>query len=123
VDLPVSSTLDDEEKLSVSFSEDGTLVISARADMKRELAVRIPAWARDGFPDADDGYVSLGRLKKDETVTLNLTADIREVSVSDSRYYCIARGPYLMADVSGKGECLKPLYCIDEECYRIYFSR
>jgi DUF1680 family protein len=123
VDLPVSSTLDDEEKLSVSFSEDGTLGISARADMKRELAVRIPAWARDGFPEADDGYVSFGRLKKDEVVTLHLPSDTRVIPASDSRYYCIARGPYLLADVSGGEECLKPLFLIDKECYRVYFNK
>ena len=123
VDLPVSSTLDDEEKLRVSFSEDGTLEISARADMKRKLAVRIPAWARNGFPEAEQGYLSFGRLKKNEVVTLRLPVDIREIPASDSRYYCIARGPYLLADVSDKGECLKPLFLIDKECYRVYFRK
>lgn len=123
VNLPVSSTLDDEEKLSVSFSEDCNLEISARADMKRELAVRIPAWARDGFPEAEQGYLSFGRLKKDEVVTLHLPSDTRVIPASDSRYYCIARGPYLLADVSGVEECLKPLFLIDKECYRVYFNK
>jgi hypothetical protein len=91
--------------------------------MKRELAVRIPAWAREKFPDADNGYVSFGRLKKDEVVTLRLPVDIREIPASDSRYYCIARGPYLLADVSGREECLKPLFLIDKECYRVYFNK
>lgn len=147
VDLPIPSVIDDEEKLTVMASEDVRLTITAGADMKRELAVRIPAWARDSFPEAEDGYVYCGRLKAGEAVSFDLPLKLRVIpAASDSRYYNMAIGPYLLAalsdskefmhpDISGLSEnadgaafsftdgstCFEPLYRIDKENYHIYF--
>lgn len=147
VNLPVASCVDDEEKLTVSFSEDGRLEIKAGADMKRKLAVRIPEWARENFPEAENGYIYCGRLRADETVAFNLPMKLRRITAaSDSSFYNLAWGPYLLAAISDaadfihaditklaeitdgdRGEftdgeiCYKPLYRVDEEHYHIYF--
>lgn len=144
VDLPVSSSLDGEEKLTVRFSDDGRLEIRADADMKRELAVRIPEWARDSFPEAEYGYMHCGRLKAGESVVFDLPMELRRLAASDSRYYCLAWGPYILAALSDSEEFLQPditrmhrsseggvftdgevrfvpLYMVDGEKYHIYF--
>lgn len=149
IELPVSSKLNDEEKIRVTFSDSGRLEVAADADMKRLLAVRIPAWARDSFPEARDGYVFCGRLKAGQAVELEMPMELRETAdPSDGRYYCIMWGPYLLGAVSdskeflhpdaakltseerGHGQVfmdgetvLKPLHCIDKENYHIYFRR
>ncbi len=147
VDLPVPSVLDDADKLTVTVSEEGRLAIKADADMTVELAVRIPAWARADFPEAKDGYVYCGRLRAGETAAFDLPMKLRTVAAaSDSTYFSLARGPYLLAAVSDSGEfmhaditklsekadgdrgsftdgeiCYEPLYRIDREPYHIYF--
>ncbi len=147
VNLPVASFADDEEKLTVTFSEDGRLEVKAGADMKRKLAVRIPEWARENFPEAENGYIYCGRLRADETVAFNLPMKLRRITAaSDSSFYNLAWGPYLLAAISDaadfihaditklaeitdgdRGEftdgeiCYKPLYRVDEEHYHIYF--
>lgn len=147
VNLPVSSFVDDEEKLTVSFTENGRLEVKAGADMKKKLAVRIPAWAREDFPEAADGYVYCGRLKEGESVAFDLPMKLRRIpAASDSRYYNLAWGPYLLAalsddtdfihpDVSELTEntdtdmgsftdgriCCVPLYRVDREHYHIYY--
>jgi DUF1680 family protein len=132
VELPVSSVLDDEEKLTVRFDDDGRLAVHADADMKRELAVRIPEWARDEFAEAEDGYLYFGKLGAGEEVSIDLPMQMREITASDERYYSLACGPYLLAAVSdseeyvdpyAEGTELKPLYMIDHEHYHIYFKR
>ena len=147
VNLPVASFADDEEKLTVTFSEDGRLEVKAGADMKRKLAVRIPEWARENFPEAENGYIYCGRLRADETVAFNLPMKLRRITAaSDSSFYNLAWGPYLLAAISDSGDfihadiskleektdgdrgeftdgeiCYKPLYRVDEEHYHIYF--
>lgn len=147
VDLPVPSVLDDEEKLTVRTYPDGRLTVTANADMSRELAVRIPEWAREGSAEAGDGYLYFGKLKAGGTVLVELPMGLRRITASsDGRYYSIARGPYLLAaisdsqdfihaDISGLAEkkdgdrgiftdgetVYKPLYRIDNENYHIYF--
>ena len=149
VDLPVPSVLDDKEKVTVSFAEDGRLAVRADADMSAELAVRIPAWARESFPEASDGYVNCGRLKTGESVSFDLPMRLRAMtSASDSDYYNLAWGPYLLAAVSEASEYMhpevsamselpgeekgtftdgaaiyRPLYRIDKEKYHIYFRK
>ena len=146
VNLPVASCVDDEEKLTVSFSEDGRLEIKAGADMKRKLAVRIPAWAREDYPEAEDSYIYCGRLKAGGTAAFDLPMKLRRTAASDSSYYNLAWGPYLLAAISDSGDfihaditkltektdgdrgeftdgelCYKPLYRIDKEHYHVYF--
>ena len=147
VNLPVSSSVDDEEKLKVTFTEDGRLEVEAVADMKRKLAVRIPAWARESFPEAEDGYIYCGRLRAGETAAFDLPMKLRRIpAASDSSYYNLAWGPYLLAAISGAADlihaditkltektdgergtftdgetCYEPLYRIDKEHYHVYF--
>ncbi len=147
VDLPVPSVLDGDEKLTVMFSGSGRLAVRADADMTRKLAVRIPAWARENFPDAKDGYVYCGRLKAGETAAFDLPVKLRRIeAASDHSFYNLAWGPYLLAAISDDtdlihadiskiiektdgevgeftdGEiCYKPLYRIDKEHYHVYF--
>lgn len=147
VNLPVPSVLDDEEKLTVMMSDGGRLIIKACADMKRKLAVRIPAWARAEFPEAEDGYIYCGRLKAGETAAFDLPMKLRKITAaSDDRYSCLAWGPYLLAAVSDSREFIHaeveklsektdgnrgiftdgktvfvPLYRVDKEKYHIYF--
>lgn len=148
VDLPVSSVLDGEEKVRIVFSDTGELTITADADMKRNLSVRIPAWAAGSFPEAMDGYVSCGRLSAGESVRLELPMDIRKADVpSDRTFFNLAYGPYLLAALSdsddyiqpepgntcgdplcgccttGAGKTLlKPLFKVDKEKYHVYFK-
>jgi DUF1680 family protein len=147
VNIPVPSTLDDEEKLKVMISDSGRFIIKACADMKRKLAVRIPAWARAEFPEAEDGYINCGRLKAGETAAFDLPMKLRKITAaSDDRYSCLAWGPYLLAAVSDSREFIHaeveklsektdgnrgiftdgktvfvPLYRVDKEKYHIYF--
>lgn len=151
IDLPVSSVLDDEEKLRIRFLESGDLTIVADAEMKRNLAVRIPSWTREDFPEAEDGYVFLGKLKEGQSIKLHLFMEPRRITAgSDSRYYNLAYGPYLMAAISDSGEFMHPdietinaamsegdlylmdsgssdmvyylpLYVIDKQHYHVYF--
>lgn len=137
VELPVSSSLKAQECVTVSFSEDGSLSVRADQDMKRRLAVRIPEWARPGFPEAASGYVLYeDRLKAGETVTLSLNPKMRMVTIpSDHRYCSVAKGPYLLAALSDSKEFLRfrgissdetafrPLYDVDGEPYHIYFLK
>ena len=151
VDLPVSSVLDDKEKIAVYLCENGQLIVRADQEMKRSLKVRIPAWARRRYPEAKDGYMDCGKLEAGESVTFDLGMDIRELTVlSDKHYYNLAWGPYLIAAVSdskdllhprvsalagapddGQGSLIdsesgmqfKPLYRIDKDFYHIYFHR
>ena len=147
VNLPIASYVDDEEKLTAAFSEDGRLEIKTGADMTRKLAVRIPAWARESFPEAEDGYVYCGRLKAGESVAFDFPMKLRRIpAASDKSYYNLAWGPYLLAAISddtdfihadlakispktdeekgvftdGKND-YKPLYLIDKEHYHVYF--
>ncbi len=147
VELPVSSALDDEEKLTVTFSEKGRLTVRAEADMKADLAVRIPAWARAEYPEAADGYLYFGRLMAGESAVIDMPMTVREVKeCSDERFYSLAYGPYLLAAVSDSDAIpapdihrieeaaegmsfragdltLKPLYSIDGDSYHVYFCR
>jgi len=149
VDLPVPAVLDDKEKVTVSFAEDGRLAVRADADMSAELAVRIPVWARESFPEAADGYMYCGRLRAGESVSFDLPMKLRTVTAaSESDYYNLAWGPYLLAAVSGASEFMhpevsamsellgaekgtftdgaaiyRPLYRIDKEKYQIYFRK
>ena len=149
VDLPIASCVDDEEKLTVSFSEDGRLEIEAGADMTRKLAVRIPTWAREDFPEAESGYICCGRLKAGETAAFDLPMKLRMMpAASDNSYYSIEWGPYLLAAVSDRKDYLSPrvsevdedvsggqhvfsagdirlmpLYRVDEENYHVYFRK
>lgn len=149
VDLPVSSKLDGEEKLTVEFFDEGVLTITADADMKRALAVRIPEWAEaNEIPVCvEDGYACCGRLRAGQSVSFRFPMKIRKlVSGSDSRYYSLACGPYLLAAISdsedyinpgetvlraetesekasfrSKSTRLEPLFKIDSEYYHVYF--
>ena len=149
VELPVSSVLDDDEKMTVTFEESGRFTVRADSDMKSELAVRIPAWARQKYAEAEDGYLYFGRMKAGEKAVIDLPMEVREVrDASDDQYYSLAYGPYLLAavsdsesilspDITGiksensdkelsfreEGLTLKPLYCIDGENYHVYFHR
>lgn len=149
VELPVSSVLDDEEKLRVTFDGSGRLTVTADADMKAELAVRIPAWARKNYPEAADGYMHFGRLRAGESVNIDLPMEIREIrEASDDHYYSLAYGPYILAAVSDSKEMispelpevqaggngaditfsaggltLMPLYRIDSEHYHVYYYK
>ncbi|MBQ6388792.1 MAG: glycoside hydrolase family 127 protein [Mogibacterium sp.] len=149
VNLPVSCRLNGDEQITVSFTEDGKLTVRADCDMKRKLAVRVPAWCRDRFPQAVNGYLQYDtRLRAGESVTLELPMEVRQVPVeSDQTYSCLAWGPYLLAAVTSGGEFIsapdpdelrevpdkpgeftagdnafRPLYRIDEEAYHIYMK-
>lgn len=127
VDLPVSSILDGEEKVKVEFSDTGDLTVTALADMKGELEVRIPKWAvKSG------SYISLGRLKEGESVTLHFPMELRVIEANPVReeigsgsevpqsgnYFSLAWGPYLLAAVSDQQEfiSLDPLAVERDEC-------
>ena len=145
VELPVPSVLDDKEKLTVTFDECSRLTVTADADMKAGLAVRIPAWARSSYPEAADGYMRFGPLKAGESASVNLPMELREIrEASDEHYYSLAYGPYLLAAVSDSKELLSPeiteikadgasfsdgnltlmpLYRIDREHYHVYYYK
>lgn len=132
IDLPVSSRLDGEEKVTVKFSDEGTLTITAGEDMHRMLAVRIPLWSEGHFKcslsektadmsgshahadagemeemqvSVKDGYAMYGRLKAGQSVSLSFPMKLRKISAeSDGRYYSLAWGPYLLAAISDSEE-------------------
>ncbi|MBR0400428.1 MAG: glycoside hydrolase family 127 protein [Mogibacterium sp.] len=132
IELPIPAALDDDEKLHMEFTDDGILTVTADAEMKRQIAIRIPAWAADeqstsarnaekhsadsiiyeGRPDAEikDGYLVLGdRLAKGESVSLRLPFKLRlNTAPSDSRYSYLSWGPYLLAALSDRKELISP---------------
>lgn len=133
VELPVSSELDDEEKLKIVFSEDGKFSVTACKDMLRNLEIRIPKWARENFPGLSNGYLRCGKLKSGESISIELPMNMRVVNeASDPDFYNLSCGPYLLAAVSDSKDfldpeldkeiSLKPLYKIDEEHYHVYFK-
>ena len=120
-----------------------------RVDLPVPSVLGIPAWARESFPEASDGYVNCGRPKTGESVSFDLPMRLRAMtSASDSDYYNLAWGPYLLAAVSEASEYMhpevsamselpgeekgtftdgaaiyRPLYRIDKEKYHIYFRK
>lgn len=118
VDLPVSARLDGDEKLSVTFTADGTLSVRADQDMKRRLAVRIPAWAgadETAFEcpceaEIRDGYlVTADKLNKGESVELHLPVHLALAgAASDPRYSYLTWGPYILAAISESKELMPP---------------
>ena len=119
VDLPVSSRLDGDEKVTVRFTDDGLLTVTADAGMKRDLAVRLPEWAGSTFlcsmpdrlsdktPRNEGGYLICGRLRAGESVSVTFPMEIRKINQGrDSNYHSLAYGPYLLAAISDSEEYL-----------------
>ena len=92
--------------------------------------------------------LAFGRLKAGECVTIALPMELRVIPASDSRYYNLAWGPYLLAALSDSNEFMHPelselteqkdagcgvftagetrfvpLHRVDKEKYHIYYRR
>ena len=142
VELPVSSHLTDPEDITLTYSDDGVLTVKANRTMKRALAIRIPDWAEGSFTpprilfkkiEYSGGYLILPEgLKDGEEIRLSLKSGVRKIFTGGSRgYFTLARGPYLLAEISDDKEIrspsgeedLVPLFSIDDEHYHIYFRK
>lgn len=132
IELPVSSSLRGAEDLEVTFGNDGKLRIRALSNMKRALSVRIPEWALDNYPDVKDGYLTMPGLGEGESIELDFPSVTRRIhAASDNNIFVLAKGPYLLAEVSEDKELRKPsddagllpLHRIDQEHYHIYFRK
>ena len=143
VNMPVPSVLDGEERITVTSPDGQVIEIRADRDMKRRLSVRMPSWADKYSADLPaeyhiaSGYLTLDRpLLRGEGVRISLPAELRKIeAASDPSFSYFARGPYIIAAVSGsdqyisadeilqkkRGIKLRPLYDIDGERYHIYF--
>jgi DUF1680 family protein len=114
--LPVSASLDGDEKLTMRFDADGTFTITADSDMKRRIAVRVPSWANeeetvyDGRPDAEfkDGYMILAdTLAAGESVKMTVPVQVRINTVPSDPHYCyLSYGPYILAALSDRKELM-----------------
>ena len=137
VELPVSARLDGDEHVTVRFTDDGRITVTAEEDMTRRVAVRVPEWA-DAEED-NDGYLTTDRcLRAGESVTFEFPVRTEKVPAESDDTYCyVRRGPYLLAAVSDETDFIElpdrtgnfsfdgrnfvPLYTIDGEPYHIYF--
>jgi DUF1680 family protein len=116
IDLPVSASLDGDEKLSMRFDDDGTFTITAEEEMKRRIAVRIPTWAQadeavyEGRPETSfrDGYMVLAdTLAAGESVKITFPVHLQLNSAgSDPRYCYLTYGPYILAALSDRDELM-----------------
>ncbi len=116
IELPISAILGGDEKLTLRFDVDGTFTITADADMKRRIAVRVPAWTKadeidyDGRPDAEfkDGYMTLtDTLTAGESVKMTVPVQVRINAVSSNPHYCyLSYGPYILAAMSDRKDLM-----------------
>lgn len=116
--LLIDCELSGTAPLRAETTAPGCLRISALADQKLGLAIRIPAWAGERWtltrggklldePQLVNGYARLAEpLKAGEEVVLTLPMEPRVVAVADPAMACLACGSYLLAALSEQQEML-----------------
>ena len=116
VNLWIASQLFSGEKVSIRTEEEGCLKLTARENMAKAPAIRIPGWAEgkvtvlvNGEETKDftiqNGYLYFARpLKRKETLEVRTVPELRVLATPDEKFVNLAYGSHILAALSDQQE-------------------
>lgn len=120
VNLLIDSALSGDEALEIrSEEEEGKVRIRCLGEMKKNLKIHIPSWARENYQVyvneerlenaglQSNGYLCVGKCHAGDEVELRLPMEFREIENGEKKFVNLAYGPYILAALSDKKDFIE----------------
>ena len=104
-------------RLCLKEEGEGRFLLEFLSDCPKEVRIRVPGWAGDGFslsvngdrimPEIINGYAALkGGFPAGSSVRIDLPYTVRKIPSGDGKA-SLAYGPYILAAISEKADYMK----------------